>query len=164
MSGLDAGSWIALAAFVGINFVAASSGAIFKPGAWYAGLKKPGWTPPNRAFPVVWTTLFLLNAVAGWRVWEAAGEAAAGPLALYGASLVLNAAWSALFFGLKRMRAALAEVLFLQASLVALSFLFAPIDEIAAWLLVPYMAWVTVATLLNFEMARLNPEAPAEAR
>lgn len=154
---LDAGSWTALAIFVAVNFVAAGSGAVFKPGAWYASLKKPGWTPPNSAFPVVWTVLFLMNAVAGWRVWEAAGATAWPALAIYGVSLALNAGWSALFFGAKRMRAALIEVLFLLASLVAVAFAFAPIDAAAAWLLVPYMAWVTIAALLNREMIRLNP-------
>lgn len=157
MSGLDAGSWTALAVFVAVNFAAAASGAIFKPGAWYANLKKPVWTPPNLAFPIVWTVLFLLNAVAGWRVWEAAGADAAGPLAIYGTSLLLNAAWSALFFGARRMRAALIEVLFLAASLVAVMAAFAPIDAVAAWLIAPYLAWVGVATLLNLRMLQLNP-------
>lgn len=164
MTGLDAGSWTALAAFVAVNFVAAASGAVFKPGDWYASLRKPGWTPPNWAFPVVWTVLFLLNAVAGWRVWEAAGANAAGPLVIYGVSLVLNAAWSALFFGAKRMRTALIEVLFLAASLVAVMAAFAPIDAVAAWLIAPYLAWVLIASLLNLRMIQLNPDSGARIR
>jgi tryptophan-rich sensory protein len=157
MSGLDAGSWTALAVFVAVNFVAASSGAVFKPGTWYASLNKPAWTPPNWAFPVVWTVLFLLNAVAGWRVWEAADADAWPALTIYGASLVLNAAWSALFFGVRRMRAALIEVLFLAASLVAVMAAFAPLDPVAAWLIAPYLLWVCAAAFLNLRMIQLNP-------
>lgn len=156
MSGMDAGSWTALAVFVVVNFAAASSGAVFKPGAWYASLNKPDWTPPNWAFPVVWTTLFILNAVAGWRVWETAGAEARTALIVYGVSLVLNAAWSAIFFGLRRMDLALVEVLFLWASLVAVIVLFAPLDLIAAALVVPYLIWVTIAAFLNLRMLQLN--------
>lgn len=156
---MDLSSWASLAAFVVVNFVAASSGAIFKPGAWYASLRKPVWTPPNWAFPVVWSSLFLLNAAAGWLVWEAAGSGAWPALAIYGVSLGLNAAWSALFFGARRMRWALVEVMFLWGSLATVIGAFAPISPTAAWLVAPYLAWVTVAAFLNLRMVQLNPEA-----
>ncbi|MEL6366051.1 MAG: TspO/MBR family protein [Pseudomonadota bacterium] len=151
-------SLAALGAFVVFNFAAASSGAVFKPGAWYEGLAKPGWTPPNIAFPVVWTVLFLLNAVAGWLVWEASGPAAWPALAAYAVSLVLNAGWSALFFGAKRMDAALLEVAALFASIALVAVLFAAHSRTAAALQLPYLAWVSLAAVLNYRLLRMNPQ------
>jgi hypothetical protein len=66
------GSPMSLLVFVALNFLAASSGALFSPGRWYEDLRKPAWRPPNAAFPVVWTVLYILIAIAGWRVWERA--------------------------------------------------------------------------------------------
>lgn len=153
--------WIAVVVFIGLNFLAASSGGLFKPGAWYAGLNKPAWTPPNWAFPVVWSLLFALNAWAGWMIWEAVGMSRPDVLALYIASLALNAAWSWLFFGRKRMDLALMDVGLLWLSLVAVIAIFWSIRPAAALLVVPYLIWVTIAATLNREMIRLNP---AEAK
>lgn len=162
---MDTASWLSLGAFVGVNFAAATSGAVFKPGEWYARLRKPSWVPPNWAFPVVWTTLFLMNAAAGWLVWEAAGAAARGALAIYGVSLALNAGWSALFFGARRMRWAMVDVVLLWASLAAVIASFAPYSTTAAWLVAPYLAWVTIAGALNLRMVQLNaPTAVAAGR
>lgn len=155
-------SLLSLAAFVVVNLAAASSGGIFKPGAWYQGLAKPPWTPPNWAFPVAWSILFTLNAVSGWLVWQAAGSAAALPLAAYGVSLVINGFWSALFFGLKRMDWALVDVGLLWASIVCVIALFAPVSLLAAALQLPYLAWVTLAGILNLRMLQLNGR-PARA-
>lgn len=159
---MDAGSWTALAVFAGLNLLAASSGAVFKPGAWYESLNKPTWTPPNWAFPVVWSILFVLNAAAGWIVWESVSPPAWPALAIYGVSLILNAVWSALFFGARRMRAALIEVVFLWVSLAAVIAAFAPINPAAAWMVAPYLVWVTVAAFLNLRMIQLNPERSGE--
>jgi len=156
----DPSSGVAFGFFLAINLAAAASGAVFKPGAWYQALRKPTWTPPNWAFPVVWSLLYLANATAGWRVWEAHGWEAAPALAAYGASLVCNAAWSALFFGLRRMDWALWEVGALWLSIAVVLVLFAPLDTLAAALLVPYLAWVSVAAALNWRMVQLN-RAPA---
>ncbi len=153
--------WIAVAVFVSLNFLAASSGGLFKPGVWYAGLNKPAWTPPNWAFPVVWSLLFALNAWAGWMIWEAVGMSRPDALALYIASLALNATWSWLFFGRKRMDQALIDVSLLWLSLVAVIAVFWSIRPAAALLVVPYLIWVTIAATLNREMIRLNP---AEAK
>lgn len=146
-----------LGGFCALNLAAASSGALFKPGAWYAQLRKPGWVPPNWAFPVVWSALYVANAVAGWRVFEASGGAIGPALVLYVLSLCFNAGWSALFFGLRRMDWALGEVSILWLSLAAVVCLFAPIDPLAAALLTPYLAWVSVAAFLNLRMVQLNP-------
>ncbi len=149
-------SILTLGVFVVIVLVVASSGAIFKPGPWYQRLDKPAWTPPNWAFPVVWSALYVMIAVAGWRVYEAAGLVVA-PFLAYAVQLVLNAAWSALFFGLKRPGAAFVDVLALNA------LLFYPIDAVAGLLLIPYLMWVTAAACLNFSVWRRNPGAFREA-
>jgi benzodiazapine receptor len=153
---------MSLLVFVALNFLAASSGALFSPGRWYEDLRKPAWRPPNAAFPVVWTVLYILIAIAGWRVWERASpEALPLAMGIYGVQLALNAGWSAIFFGMKRMRLALAELGLLWLSIALMIAVFLPIDGLAALLLVPYLAWVTAAGALNLAMIRLNPELPA---
>jgi tryptophan-rich sensory protein len=143
--------------FIAVNLLAASSGAIFKPGPWYESLQKPVWCPPNWLFAPAWMVLFLINAWAGVRVFEAAApEAVVGLMTLYGISLVLNAGWSAFFFGAKRPDWALAELVFLWLSIFAQILLFAPVDQTASFLLMPYLAWVSFAGVLNFSMWRLN--------
>lgn len=149
-------SLLSFGAFLAVNFAAASSGAIFKPGAWYETLRKPGWTPPNWAFPVVWSALFLANTFSGWLVWEAAGATAAPALALYGLSLLFNAAWSALFFGAHRLDWAMAEVFALWLSIAAVALAFLPHSPLAAALQLPYLAWVTLAGVLNFRLLTMN--------
>ncbi|MFN3892390.1 MAG: TspO/MBR family protein [Beijerinckiaceae bacterium] len=150
-------SLASLAVFVGLCFAAASSGAIFKPDAWYRALAKPPWQPPDWLFAPVWTVLYIMIAVAGWLVWRKAGWDAALPLAIYGLNLVLNAAWSALFFGLRRPDLALVEVGALWLSTALLITLFGPISANAAWLLAPYLAWVSFASVLNYAIVRRNP-------
>lgn len=154
---MDTSAWIALTVFAGLNFAAAASGGVFRPGAWYAALAKPAWTPPNWAFPVVWLVIFALNIIAGWLVWRAAGTATLAALVVYTASLVINAAWSWLFFGRRRMDYALFDVVALWVSLAVVLAMFAPISALAALLVVPYLLWVTVAGLLNLRMIQLNP-------
>ncbi len=155
--------WAEIGLFAGANLLAASSGGVFRPGAWYEGLKKPGWTPANWAFPLVWSILFAMNAASGWLLWERAGAEASPELALYGASLVVNASWSAAFFGLKRMDLALLVVGALWLSILAMIVLFAPFSATASALLVPYLAWVSVAAFLNLRMIQLNDPARASA-
>ncbi len=131
-------SIVALIVFLALNLATASSGALFPPDRWYATLRKPTWTPPNWAFPLVWTVLFCAIAVSGWLVWEAAGWAAWPVLALYLFHLVVNAAWSFLFFGLKRLDWAMIEVIGLWIVIAILIVLFSSYSMIAALLLVPY--------------------------
>ncbi|MEN9708799.1 MAG: hypothetical protein RIQ68_1207 [Pseudomonadota bacterium] len=143
--------------FIAVNLLAASSGAIFKPGAWYESLQKPVWCPPNWLFAPAWSILFLINAWAGVRVYEAAApEAVVVLMALYGVSLLLNAGWSGFFFGAKRPDWALAELVFLWLSILAQVIVFAAVDQTASFLLMPYLAWVSFAGVLNFSMWRLN--------
>jgi translocator protein len=149
---------IGLGVFMLACVAVAASGALFRPGAWYETLRKPWWRPPNWLFGPAWTVLYLMIAVSGWLVWRTAGLAGAAlPLGVYALHLAVNAAWSWLFFGLRRMDLALADVILLWLSIVLMMALFAPISATAAWLLAPYLAWVSFAAFLNFTMLRLNP-------
>ncbi len=137
--------------------IAASSGALFKPGPWYQTIAKPAWTPPDWVFPAGWSLLYLLIAIAGWRIWERAnGGAAVVPIAVYAVQLILNAGWSAIFFGLKRPSWAFVWLVLLWLAIVANILVFFPIDAPAAGLLTPYLTWVTFAGALNFQVWRLN--------
>jgi tryptophan-rich sensory protein len=157
--------WIdwTLAGFVLVNVAAAMSGAVFKPGAWYESLTKPWWTPPNWAFPLVWTTIFAMIAVAGWRAHQVAGSLGAAPWAFgaYFAQLALNALWSAVFFGLRRPDLGLAEVALLWLAILINLVLFLAVDLWAGLLIVPYLAWVSLAANLNRSIWRLNPDESA---
>ncbi len=149
---------LGLIGWLAASFAAAAVGARFLPGAWYAALAKPSWTPPDGVFAPIWTTLYVLMAVAAWRVWRRAGFAGA-PLALavYALQLALNALWSYLFFGLHRPLLALADVVALWLAIAATLALFWRVERTAGLLLVPYLAWVTVAAALNAALVRLNP-------
>jgi tryptophan-rich sensory protein len=157
---MDASSLLALLAFIAPCFLAALTGAFFRPGEWYERLKKPSWRPPNRIFAPVWSVLYLMIAVSGWLVWRERGfTGAALALTVYGVQLALNAAWTPLFFGLHRPGLGLVDIVLLWMSIVATIVLFWPIHLAAALLLVPYLAWVTFAAALNFALWRLNPSA-----
>jgi translocator protein len=148
---------MAAVVFIVIVLVAASSGAVFKPGEWYEALRKPDWTPPNWAFPVVWSILYLCIGYAGWLIWTTAGWSL--PMALWGLQMVANALWSYFFFGKRRMDLALVDVAVLWLA-VALFILAAwPVAPLASLLFVPYLAWVSAAATLNYSVRRLNPEA-----
>ncbi|MTH98807.1 TspO/MBR family protein [Roseibium sp. RKSG952] len=146
--------------FAALVFITALSGAVFKPGPWYQSLKRPSWTPPNWAFPVVWTILYVMIAVSGWLVWSSAGWGAA--LVLWGVQLILNAAWSWLFFGLRRMDVAFADACAMLLAIIVYIFAAWQISVAAALLFVPYALWVSVAALLNLSVWRLNPEEVAD--
>jgi translocator protein len=157
-------SAIAYLAFLGACLAAASTGIVFRPGSWYANLNQPSWRPPNALFGPVWLALYIMIATAGWLVWREAGLAGAAlPLALYALQLVLNGLWSWLSFGLRRLDLAFFEMGALWLSIVATIVAFHPISPTAAWLLVPYLAWVSFALFLNFTLWRLNPETTTAA-
>ncbi len=153
-------TWITLAAFLAATFAAASSGAIFKPGAWYRTLRKPVWTPPNWMFPIAWTTLYIAMAVAAWRVAYSESPLAVPALALWSWQIVTNAIWSPIFFGLRRLGAAMVALVFLWIAVATTTVAFWLVDPIAGWLMAPYILWVSIAGALNFALQRMNPVAP----
>lgn len=156
---MDGYSWLPLLGFITVCFLTAMTGAFFRPGEWYERLKKPSWRPPNWLFAPVWTVLYVMIAVSGWLVWREVGFAGAAlPLTVYALQLVLNAAWTPLFFGLHRPDLGFFDIVLVWLSIVATIVLFIPIHVGAGLLLVPYLAWVTFATALNFAVWRLNPE------
>jgi len=133
----------------------ASSGAVFRPGDWYAGLRKPGWTPPNWVFGPVWSILYIMIAIAGWLTWRAQPDSLA--VWIWGVQLVLNGAWSWLFFGRRRMDLAFSEVCLMWLSIAAFIVAAYPVSVTASLLFVPYLIWVTIAATLNYSVWRLNP-------
>lgn len=128
-------------------------GFVTRPDAWYAGLAKPPFNPPNWIFAPVWTLLYALIAIAGARTF-AGGQGL--PLALWVAQLALNFAWSPAFFRLHRPGLALAIVAALLAFILAFIVQRWQADNISALLFVPYACWVAFATLLNASIVRLN--------
>lgn len=147
-----------LIAFFAVCFAAAWLGSWFTRPAlapWYAELAKPSWTPPNWVFAPAWTTLFAMMALAGWLVWRQAGIGSI-PLKLFAIQLVLNVAWSGLFFGLKSPGLAMVEIAFLWLAILATTISFWRIERVAGWLFIPYLAWVAYAATLNFAIWHLN--------
>ena len=148
---MDAPFWTSIP-FLVIVLIASSTGAIFKPDAWYRDLDKPGWTPPDWLFPIVWAVLYVLMAYAAWRVWDLDGIGL--PLVLWGVQLGLNALWSAVFFGMKRVGLAFVELVALWLAVAATLIAFAQVDALSGLLLLPYLLWVTIAGALNFSILR----------
>jgi tryptophan-rich sensory protein len=126
---------------------------------WYAGLVRPTLAPPNWIFGPVWTTLYILMGIAAWLVYEAGIEKpeVRTALAVYVLQLALNALWSYLFFGLHDLRLAFFELLALWLMIALTIGLFYRISPVAAYLLVPYIAWVSFAGYLNWSFWMLNP-------
>jgi benzodiazapine receptor len=138
---------VAVAALIGGLGVAGTA-------AEYQNLDQPPWAPPSWLFGPVWTILYAMIAVAGWLVWRRTGWHRA--LTVYAVQLVLNAVWTPIFFGFGRYGLALADIAVLWLLIGATIFLFRPISRTAAWLLVPYWAWVTFATALNAAIWHAN--------
>lgn len=147
--------YLSLLAFIALVALVALAAGQFMPGPWYAGLAKPSWMPPNWLFGPVWGVLYLMIAVAGWLVWRTQGAGAA--LGLWGAQLALNGLWSPVMFGAHSIGLALAVIVAMWlviAAFIAVSW--RPVRW-AALLFLPYFAWVSYATALNFAIWRLNP-------
>jgi tryptophan-rich sensory protein len=154
---------IVLALFVALCLGIGALGASVVQGSvdtWYADLGKPAFTPPDWVFGPVWTLLYVLMAVAAWRVWRAAdSDTARGPLTLFALQLALTLGWIVVFFGLLKIGAAVATIVVLDVGVIVTTLAFRTVDRIAALLMVPYVAWVGFATVLNIAIWRLNPTA-----
>lgn len=148
--------WSLFLTYLAACGAAAATGAMIQPGEWYDALKKPSWTPPRWVFPVAWTTLYILMALAGMRVAQQAGSGQA--LAFWSVQIALNTLWTPIYFGLHRIKAALGVMVCLWLAVAATTWSFFGVDFLAGLLFVPYLAWVTIAGALNFSTVRLNPD------
>jgi translocator protein len=151
----------ALAIFLLVAFAAGGIGSVTQGSdvdVRYLALDRPVWAPPSWLFGVVWPVLYLMIGVAAWRVWRAAGSvrAAGTALGLWLAQLVVNAIWPGVFFGLEAFGPAIVIILVLDLIVVATIVAFARHDQLAAWLLVPYLVWILYATALNISLQVLN--------
>ncbi len=146
---------IAAAAAVVLAIV---GGLLTDLGPWYRNLKQPRWKPPDWAFGPIWTVIFAAAAAAGAMAWQTAPSDAdrRWMVLLFALNGALNALWSLLYFRLQRPDWAMAELLLLWLSIVALIVVTAPYAPLASWLLVPYLVWVTTAGALNWATIRLN--------
>ncbi len=125
---------------------------------WYAGLTKPSWTPPPFAFPIAWTTLYVMMAIAFWRLWDRVtpSDTRRRTMIFFAVQLVLNAIWSPVFFGWHGIRSGLV-IIVLMAVFIATTIVSAvKIDRPAAALLVPYLCWVLYASTINAGVVALN--------
>lgn len=148
---LGLGAWLVLC------FCAAAVGALFPTGPWYAGLQKPSWNPPNWLFGPVWTVLYIMMGVSAWLVWKRGGFSLhARALGLFLVQLAINAAWSWIFFGLHLMLFGFIDILLIILFTSLTCRAFYKVSRTAAWLLVPYLAWLSFAAVLNFTLWRLN--------
>ncbi len=124
---------------------------------WYASLTKASWTPPSWVFAPVWTTLYAALGVAAWLVWREGGwRQQRLPLIVFLVQLTLNFAWFPIFFGLQQITWALVDIVALWLLIVLAIRVFVRVKRLAAWLLAPYLAWVSYATTLNGAIAWLN--------
>lgn len=150
-------SVLSLAVFLALVAAVSLTGQTYLPGAWYETLAKPEWTPPNWLFPPVWAGLYVLIALAGWRVYEREGFGPA--LAVWLIGLALNCAWSVLMFGQHRIGLAALDIAALWVTILAFIALTWRTSRIASLLFVPYLVWVSYAVALNVAIYQLNPQA-----
>lgn len=129
-------------------------GLFTMPGEWYAGLVKPSFNPPNWIFGPVWTALYIMIGVAGWRIYIK--DPLGASMKIWWAALVLNFIWSPTFFGAQQLGLALVSILALLASILAFIATSRSADRPASLLFIPYAAWVGFATLLNGALFMLN--------
>ncbi|GGI31040.1 TspO/MBR family protein [Bradyrhizobium guangdongense] len=153
--GRKSGNWYHRAAFLCLVPAAGLLiGVLNRPGAWYAALTKPPFNPPDAVFAPVWTILFLLIAVAGYRTFEAGPRGAA--MKIWIVQMILNFAWSPIFFSLHRMDIALGVIIAMFVAIVAFVRRQWSADRLAALLFLPYAGWVAFAMLLNLSLLLLN--------
>jgi tryptophan-rich sensory protein len=129
-------------------------GYLTAPGEWYSQLAKPAFNPPGWIFGPAWTALYILIAIAGWRLWQR--DRSGWPMKLWWAQLALNFLWSPVFFSAHQIGLALAVILLLLAVILAFIAATWRQDRLAAWLFMPYAAWVAIASVLNASMFAMN--------
>ncbi len=154
-------SWLqtpeAIAIAIGL-VTAIAGGLLTEIGPWYKTLKNPNWKPPDWAFGPIWTVIITLAVIAGILTWRQTATTFDRQhlLLSFGVNCVLNAGWSGLFFKLRRPDWALVETCFLWASIIWMMIAIYPLSTTAALLLVPYLIWVSIASVLNWKIVQLN--------
>ena len=146
---------------IGVCFLAGGIGTLFTVSAiptWYAFLNKPAFSPPNWLFGPAWTTLYTLMGISLAMVWRKGLKTrkVRDAIYLFGVQLALNAIWSPVFFGAKNLFLALIIIVFMWVFILKTILAFGKINKTASYLLYPYIAWVSFATILNFSVWILN--------
>ncbi|XP_069094962.1 translocator protein-like [Pleurodeles waltl] len=155
--------WAAVAGFIAFPHVGGFFGWFFtrkNVPTWYESLKKPSWRPPNKMFPIAWSTLYTTMGYASYLVWKDLGgfnNRAMVPLGLYAAQMILNWTWMPIFFGAHRLKLALAEILCLDCVVILTMTSWYPINKTSTVLMVPYLGWLSLATALTYCIWRDNP-------
>lgn len=150
-------SALGLVGWIVLSYAAALGGVFVGPGDWYANLRKPAFNPPGWVFGPVWTLLYVMMGASAWLVWRRTGFKHAGTaLGLFILQLILNAIWTPLFFGLKSPGASLVVIVGLWVAILATALAFKNRSRLAALLLLPYLVWVSFATVLNASLWYLN--------
>ena len=148
---------LALVGWMIVSFCPAITAVFVSTDGWYATLKTPSWNPPAWVFGPVWTVLYFLMAVAAFQVWRQGGwRRQSVALILFLVQLILNAIWTPLFFGMHRVGLAFGEIVVLWLMVATTLTVFFRIKTSAGLLLIPYLAWVSLATVLNYTIWRLN--------
>ena len=152
---------VGLVAWLAVSFLAAAVGAAasVRAGSFYTQLVRPDWAPPPELFGPVWTVLYALMGIAAWLVWRVGGfRAARTALTLFLLQLAVNALWSWLFFAWHQGALAFADIVLLCVLVAATLIAFWRIRALAGALLIPYLAWVSFAGVLNYRVWQLNPQ------
>lgn len=143
-----------------LGFLSGRSVASGNDNAWYQALVKPGLTPPGWVFPVAWTTLYIMLGLALAIILNARGaRGRVLAVGLFAAQFALNLLWTPLFFGAHKVGPALLVIVVMLLLSIATTFAFARIRKTAAWLMLPYLVWLSFAGVLNFRVGQLNPGA-----
>lgn len=138
-----------LAGAIGYFFTSSTTG-------WYAALAKPSFNPPSWVFGPVWTILYLLMGVSLYLVWNSDSKQKRNTIIVFGIQLFLNAIWSIIFFGFNNVFLAFVDIVLLWIFIIAAMFLFYRASRISSYILMPYLAWVSFAVLLNYRILALN--------
>lgn len=154
-------NWIKLVISLALPQVIGGTAALFTStgvNSWFRTIEKPEWNPPNWVFAPVWTTLYILMGIAFYLVWktDAPARKKKWAMGLWLAQLILNFCWSLIFFYQQQIAGALLEMALLWIMILITIFAFARIHKLAAWLMVPYISWVSFAFMLNYAIWDLN--------
>lgn len=153
--------WQLASLFLIASVAAGLTGMLFKPGAWYESLVKPNWRPKNWMFPVAWTTIYILSALAATRVAVLPGNAFA--MGFWAMQIALNTLWTPVFFGARRMGLSVLVMGLLCAAVLGMIVTFWTLDFWASVMLLPYALWLSLAAPLNWRVWRDNPGAGGSA-